>query len=29
LGTIIMGENHVASSIDWMNPSVNNLSIFQ
>ncbi len=28
LGTIIMSDNHVASSIDWMNPIANNLSIY-
>ncbi len=27
-GTITMGDNHVASSIDLMNPIANNLSIF-
>jgi hypothetical protein len=27
LGIITMGDNHVASSIDWINPIANNLSI--
>jgi hypothetical protein len=27
LGTITMGDNRVASSIHWMNPAANNLSI--
>ncbi len=27
LGTTTMGDNHVASSIDLMNPATNNLSI--
>ncbi len=28
LGTITMGDNHVASSTNLMNPIANNLSIF-
>ncbi len=28
LGTIIIGDNHVASSISWMNSVATNLSIF-
>jgi hypothetical protein len=28
LGITTMGDNHVASSIDWMNPGTNNLSIY-
>jgi hypothetical protein len=28
LGTTTMGDNHVVSSTDSMNPTVNNLSIF-
>ncbi len=27
LGITTMGDNHVASSTNWMNPFVNNLSI--
>jgi len=27
LGIITMGDNHVVFSIDWMNPTANNLSI--
>jgi len=27
LGITTMGDNHVTSSINWMNPTVNNLSI--
>ncbi len=28
LGTITMGDNHVASSTNWINLAANNLSIF-